>query len=218
MAHPEPARVVEVLLDRHGQTYADQAGIKLADQPTPLFRLLCLSLLLSARIGADIGVAACKALADAGWTTPEEMLGSTWEDRAATLNASGYARYDERTATMLGDTSALLIDRYAGDLRGLRDEAERDPTKERRLLQQFSGIGPVGAAIFAREAQLVWDELLPYADDKALSVAERLGLGTDPDALYQQVGGDATQFTALVAALVRAGLRDDVDDIHRAAL
>lgn len=217
MAEPEPARVVEVLLDRHGQTYADQAGIRLADQPAPLFRLLCLSLLLSARIGADIGVAASRALADAGWTTPEAMAGSTWEDRAATLNASGYARYDERTATMLGDTSALLLDRYAGDLRNLREEAQRSPSKEQRLLQEFSGIGPLGSAIFAREAQLVWDELIPYADDKALSVAERLGLGTDPDALYQHVG-DASRFTALVAALVRAGLGDDVDDIRRAAL
>jgi hypothetical protein len=47
-------------------------------------------------------------------------------------------------------------------------------------------------------------------------VAERLGLGNDPDALYQQVG-EAERFTTLVAALVRAGLSDDVDDIRRLA-
>jgi hypothetical protein len=43
-------RVVAALLDRHGRTYAAEAGIRLRDAPAPLFQLLCLSLLLSARI------------------------------------------------------------------------------------------------------------------------------------------------------------------------
>lgn len=216
MTQPTPARVVHVLLDRYGQTYADQAGIRLANQPAPLFQLLCLSLLLSARIGAGIGVSAARALTDAGWTAPEAMAGSTWQARVQTLNTSGYARYDERTATMLGTTSTLLIERYQGDLRRLREEARHSASREVRLLQQFSGIGPVGSAIFAREVQIVWDELLPYADEKALSVAERLGLGSDPRSLYEQVP-DATRFTSLVAALVRCGLSKGIDDVRRAA-
>jgi len=36
------AALVRELVDRHGQTYAEQAGIKLADRPSPLYRLLVL--------------------------------------------------------------------------------------------------------------------------------------------------------------------------------
>jgi hypothetical protein len=38
------------------------------------------------------------------------------------------------------------------------------------------GIGPVGADIFRREVQIVWDEAFPYADRRVLEVAKRLGL------------------------------------------
>jgi hypothetical protein len=31
---------VRRVLDRHGRTYADDAGIRLADEPAPLFQLL----------------------------------------------------------------------------------------------------------------------------------------------------------------------------------
>lgn len=48
MAKP-PARIAGDLLDEHGTTYAQQAGIDLADRPAPLFQLLVLANLLSAR-------------------------------------------------------------------------------------------------------------------------------------------------------------------------
>jgi hypothetical protein len=41
---------VRTLLDRNGTTYAEEAGIRLADKPSPLYRLLVVALLLSARI------------------------------------------------------------------------------------------------------------------------------------------------------------------------
>src|SRR5215207_8314114 len=46
--------VVQTLLDRHGTTYAEEAGIRLADKPSPLYRLLVLALLLSARIAPPL--------------------------------------------------------------------------------------------------------------------------------------------------------------------
>lgn len=52
------SRIVRTLLDQAGTTYAAEAGIKLADKPAALYRLLVLSLLLSARIKAGIAVAA----------------------------------------------------------------------------------------------------------------------------------------------------------------
>ena len=56
------ADVVRRVLDRHGRTFADEAGIALTDEPAPLFQLLVLAQLLSARIGAGIAVAAAREL------------------------------------------------------------------------------------------------------------------------------------------------------------
>lgn len=51
------------------------------------------------------------------------MAEATWRQRTDVLNRAGYARYDESTSRMLGDTAQLLLDRYRGDLRKLREEA-----------------------------------------------------------------------------------------------
>ena len=54
-------RVVGELVSGYGRTYASEAGIRPADTPQPLYRLLVLSLLLSARIRASAAVAAARA-------------------------------------------------------------------------------------------------------------------------------------------------------------
>lgn len=56
------------LLNRHGTTYAQQIGIRLQDNPGPLFQLLYSALLMSARISAANPVQAAKALVEAGLT------------------------------------------------------------------------------------------------------------------------------------------------------
>ena len=50
--------IVKELLDRYGRLYAEEAGIRLADRPGPLYQLLVLATLLSARISAEIALAA----------------------------------------------------------------------------------------------------------------------------------------------------------------
>lgn len=67
------------------------------------------------------------------------MAGATCKQRVKTLNESGYARYDERTSSMLGDTCETLLDRHGGDLRNLREGAERGPRQERELLKDLAG-------------------------------------------------------------------------------
>lgn len=213
-------RVIAALLGEHGATYAAEAGLTLRGPsdgtPSRLFRLLCVSLLVSARIRAAVAVEAARALAEHGWTTPEAMAASTWEDRTAVLNRAGYARYDEKTSRMLAAAAERLLRVDGGDLNHLRVRAGYDPAVERAQLQEFSGIGPLGASIFAREAQVVWPELYPYADERALRTAERLGLPADANALAALVP-DPLTFARLVAALVRCGLAGDEDRILQLA-
>jgi hypothetical protein len=204
------------LLERHGRTFAEELGIDVAKgTPSPLFRLLCAATLMSARIGSPIAVEAARNLAKRGWRSPRKLAGSTWEQRVKALNEAGYTRYQERTATMLGDLTEHLLERYGGDLRRLRDEAEREPKAERRLLKEFKGLGDVGVDIFFREAQVAWDELFPFADRRALDAAGRLKLPKDPAKLAELAG--AKDYPRLVAALVRVELDDDYDTVRRAA-
>ena len=216
---PSHKDVVAALLERHGATYAREAGIPLGSDagPSALWRLLCLSLLLSARISADLAVRGARALADEGWTSAQKLADSTWERRAKVLNEAGYARYDERTATMLGETAELVGERYRGDLRRLRSEADRDPARERELLKECKGIGDVGVDIFFREVQGDWQELHPYLDDRAVRSAGKLGLPEDSKRLAKLAGDSAAETTRLAAALVRAELAGDHDEIRDGA-
>jgi hypothetical protein len=59
--------IVKELLDRCGRLYAEDAGIRLAERPGPLYQLLVLSTLLSAPISADVAVAAARELFVAGY-------------------------------------------------------------------------------------------------------------------------------------------------------
>jgi hypothetical protein len=216
MARPSKDRIVQALLERHGRTYAGELGIDLAKgTPSVLYRWLCAATLLSARIGAGVAMAAAKALAQQGWTTPGKMAAATWEQRTRTLNQAGYARYDESTSRMLGDTASMLIDKYGGDLRKLRAAAGHAPERERVLLKECKGIGEVGADIFGHEAQIAWDELYPFADRRALRAAARLGLEDDPAKLAGRVPHQ--DFPRLLAALVRTGLARDFESVLEAA-
>jgi hypothetical protein len=132
------------------------------------------------------------------------MATATWVQRVKVLNTHGYARYDEKTSRSLADTSALLLEKYGGDLRKLREAAKRDPTRERELLRECKGIGDVGVDIFFREAQVIWDEIYPFGDQRALRAARRLGLPVDAKSLARFV--PRAQYVRLIAALVRVDL------------
>ena len=204
MATTTRSDVMRALLDRYGRTYADEAGIRPADTPQSLYRLLVLATLLSARIRAGVAVAAAKELSAAGMRDPARMTAATWQQRVDALGRGGYRRYDERTARQLGEGAELVRERYGGDLRRLRDRAGGDVAGLRRALQEFPGIGPAGADIFLRGAQAVWPGTAPYLDAKALQGARSLDLPTAPAALLRLT--DGTEPAVLAAALVRVAL------------
>ncbi|MFJ6608770.1 endonuclease [Streptomyces sp. NPDC091289] len=209
-------RIADVLLEECGRTYAAEAGIRLRDTPQPLYQLLVLSHLLSARIRAPVAVAAARALFAHGMRTPRRMADATWQQRVDALGEGGYRRYDERTSTQLGEGAHLVLDVWKGDLRRLRAEADGDGGALRAGLRRVRGIGPAGADIFVREVQTIWPEMGFLAGAKALQGAERLGLPTSPGRL-SEVARDRDG-AAFAAALVRAALdREIVETVREAA-
>jgi hypothetical protein len=200
--------LVKAALDEAGTTFAEDAGITLRDTPSPLYRLLVLSVLLSARISSELALSAARGLAGAGLRTPRAMAGSTWQQRVRVLGDAGYRRFDERTATMLGDGAQLVLDCWGGDLRRLHAEAGGDVGALRKALQKVPGIGPVGSAIFCREVQGVWPDVAPFLDDRVLDGAKRLGLPASAGGLAKLVEDD--ELSALAAACVRASLDENL--------
>jgi hypothetical protein len=212
---PTQQELARALLDRHGTSYAERAGITLKDTPSPLYRLLVLSLLLSARISADIAVAAAKELSRAGYRTPKAMAAATWQNRVDALGRGHYRRYDERTATMLGDGAERLTDEYGGDLRRLHESADSRTDVEERL-QRFPGIGPAGAAIFCREVQSTWTDLWPYVDAKAQEGAKAVGLPSSAQRLSRLVPRSALP-RLLAGCIDVATSRQAADEVRAAA-
>jgi endonuclease III len=204
---PRSERVAR-LLEVGRPTYAQQAGIRLADTPAPLYQLLVMSLLLSTRISADIAIAATRELRRAGYTTARRMLAATWQQRVDALGRGHYRRYDESTATRLGQGAELLVEHYRGDLRRLADAADHQPPRIAELLRELPGIGPVGADIYLREVQAVWPWVRPYAGERVASAAAQVGLPSTARGLASAAGTD--DLSALSAALIRVTLDKDL--------
>jgi hypothetical protein len=201
----KPEIIVTELLDRGGSLYAEDAGIKLADRPGPLYQLLVLATLLSAPIPAETGIAAARELFAAGFRSPKAMSEASWQDRVDALGRGHYRRYDERTATMLGDGADLLSGKWHGDLRRLRDQAGGETGAIASALTEFSGMGPTGASIFLREVQDTWPAVAPYVDAKVTSGARRVRLPYDRESVAKLLA-DSGQPARLAAALVRVSL------------
>lgn len=202
MATPSKQNIVHVLVKDHGRLFSQEIGISLqTETPSSLFQWLTASILFSARIGSDIAIEAAKSLNTRGWKTAQQLAQSTWKQRVQALHKARYTRYQEKTATMLGDTATMLIEQYGGDLRKLRKAARRQPDEERRLLKQCKGLGNTGVDIFFREMQVSWKELAPFADKRALSTASTLKLGRQVKDLAKLTTDK--NFPRLIAALVR---------------
>jgi hypothetical protein len=195
---------VRRLLDEHGTTYAEAAGIALRDEPSPLYQLLVLTMLCSTRIKADVAVAAARELFAAGWRTPQKMRAAGWQQRVNALGRGSYRRYDQSTSTKLEEGAAWLLDTYDGDVRWLRPEDHEGVDRLLEMIAETPRIGPTGARIFCREVQDVWPEVSPFFDDRALDQAAKLGLPTD--AVRLAALAPPGQVARLAAALVRADL------------
>lgn len=203
------------LLAEHGTTFADDLGIPVAkDTPQALFRLLVATLLLSARVQHKLALQAARELHRARLSTAQRMADADERTIWRALEAGDYLRKD-RTTAMLHDAADHALRRFDGDLRGLRAQADGDAGRARELLQEFKGVGPVGAELFLREVQVAWDDLRPFFGGRALGAAKRAGLPTDAGALAALV--DPDDVARLAAALVRVDLREETTSQERRA-
>ena len=125
------------------------------------------------------------------------MRASTWRQRVTALGRARYTRYDESTATKLDESAAFLLAEHGGDLRRLKEAEDL-----LAAVAEFPRIGPVGARIFVREVQDLW-ELDPFFDERTLEAAGSLGLPTDPVALAALA--PRGEVARLAAALTKAG-------------
>lgn len=209
--------VVEALIAEQGRLYSEEMGADISkDTPQELFHWLEGAILLSARISAHQAEKAGRALREAGFHRIRDLLDRDRHELVRVLNESGYARYDESTADYLRDTAQWSEDCYGGDLRNLRREAGGRATIL-EAVQGAKGIGPAGADIFAREAQLVWDELYPAEPSgPAARAARELGLPEEAKGL-QDLAGGRERYVRLLAALTRAGLDGPSEKVREKA-
>ena len=200
------ARIVATLIDEDGQLFSEVAGATIArDVPQQWFHWLLTALLCSARINGTNAMQAAAGLKAEGLHTVEAILDAPRAQRIRVLNRNGYARFDNVGADSIHAAARRVQDLYGGDLRRLRAAAEGDATRVTALLKEFTGIGATGAAIFCREAQMVWEELFPMADARCLKQARALGLPEDAVALARLAGG-TERYVRLLSALTRTSL------------
>jgi endonuclease III len=191
----------DALVREHGRTFADELEIDVGrDKPLPLFELLVASLLLASRIQHRLAIQAARELRSSGLRTARDLAEADRQRIGDTLTRGKYLRV-WRTTDLLQGMSHECLDRYGGDLRGLRSDADGDADRLRELLQDFKGIGETGAEVFAREVQVAWTEFAPFYGSRALEAAKRLGIAQRD---LPGLGDPAT----VGAALIRSSLTD----------
>jgi hypothetical protein len=216
VAKPPADAVVEALLERHGQTFAQELSIDVA-QGDPLGAVPA-----AGRLHPVQRQDRCRSGGQGRSRPHRRGLDHRRKARRHLLEGAGAGAEPARLCPLrrahrlhAGDACELLLDRYRGDLRRLRAEAGQDPKRERQLLKVVKGLGEVGVDIFFREAQVAWEELFPFVDRRAAQAARRLGLDADPEALAGDLDPEA--FARLMAALVRTRLANDHDAVLEAA-
>lgn len=199
MAEIEEKRLlVRALRARMGRGFAEECGFPVIGNPGRLFQILYLSVLLARDRDHQRALRAAQEMRDHGG------------DSAAGL---ARARQDE-----FGDLAQAVIDRWHGDLRRLRGEAQRDPGQERSLLTSLPGVNDRAVDLFFREVQVLWPEVAPFADQRTLAAARKLGLGRTVADLSALSGSrESEKFSWLAGALARVDLENRYDEIRAAA-
>ena len=138
------------------------------------------SVLFGTRISESIVIRTYREFARRGILSCARILETGWGGLVEVLDAGGYVRYDEKTATKLLRIAEELQCHYHGDLTQLHEEAQGPRDLEAKL-QALPGVGPVTVNIFLRELRGIWAKADPLPSDLALLAARNLGLVRSQD-------------------------------------
>ncbi|MDD7937134.1 hypothetical protein PHK61_01730 [Actinomycetospora lutea] len=218
----EQKLTARAVLAREGRGFAEEIGLGRTNNPASLFGLLVAAVLVAPR-GESSGAAKAAHEVTNRWHTATDLAAASEQDVAKELGAAveGIDRGDgddtasDAAATLVALAGALAQDR-GGDLRTLREEAGQDPARERRLLTALPGVDDGVADVFLREVQVLWNEVAPFADTRALRAASALGLGESAEDLARY-GEQPEKIGRLAGALARIDLEGSHDEVRRAA-
>lgn len=192
------------LVERLGGRFSMQMGIDVDRSDREVDRWFLAATLFGTRIAWPVVERTFRVLGEAGVATVEEAGRRDRRELIELLDAGGYARYDERTATRLRRLAEVVAERCG---RPSALKVERDPRRLEAVLDELPGWGPTTVRLFLRELRGTWPGAAPRLDERAAQAALALGLPVRDVAtlrrLAQRAGLDVRD---LEAALVRARL------------
>lgn len=211
----ERRRLVRRLIGRTGRGLAETLGFNVSNNPSNLFQLLCLAVMLRNVEDYRLAAQGLRALRDRGLDSAARMARSSYEERWRVLQENGLGRRSGGLAAALGDLAPVVLHRYGGDLRRLRTTAKQDGQRERELLRELPGVDDGVVDLYFREVQAPWREIAPFADRRALRAARTLDLGRSAEELADITGGvESEKLAWLVGALARVDMDNTYDEVR----
>lgn len=171
-----PERVIPVVLDlgrplpQISQTVPEEGSAFLG---------LCAALLRTTPGAPSSALRALEALRLRGWRSAGALAAQPAEALSALLREAGYKGHAAPLARRLHAMAAHLAERWEGTPDALRLAAGGQAATLRRLLRKVPGLGEAAVDSFCQDMQVLWTELYPFAEPRALRAARRLRLGQD---------------------------------------
>ncbi|KAK1541070.1 hypothetical protein CPAR01_07059 [Colletotrichum paranaense] len=206
------------------------------------FQNLVAALLLSKPISHRLGLRTINTLLNPpfGLRTPQDLNEAGFEGRRKVM-WEARTQHKEKTAVQLGDLVEGVRKICGGDgdggegkedegdvekmtalremVKGMKTE-EAQRKVEKVLTDGIKGVGPTGAGIFLRRVQEEWEEVFPYADQRALEAAVKFGVIQEGDGakeLADVVEGDRGKFVRMLDVLVGIQLEKKMDEALKMA-
>lgn len=82
-------------------------------------------------------------------------------------------------------------------------------------MKEIKGLGDLGVDLFFNNVQSVWPSIAPFLDGRSLRTAEEVGIGSDLDAIYAELEGDAIMMSRLANGLSAARLEKRKGELLR---
>jgi hypothetical protein len=192
------------LVERLGGRFSLEMGIDVDRGGREIDRWFLAATLFGTRISWRVVERTYATLTAAGVGSIADAGRRTWQELVDLLDAGGYARYDERTATRLLDLATAVAERHG---RPSSLAVERDPVSLDATLDALPGWGSTTVRLFLRELRGVWPAAEPAFDQRAARAATELGLPVrDVASLLRLAGRAGVDVRDLETALVRAAL------------